>query len=68
MELVANINSLDEDNFMYTIFGNMQSMQGYDNNQAQNFYIIVAESISRAPINNNNQLHCHLSGFRDYIH
>jgi hypothetical protein len=47
MELVANINSLDEDNFMYTIFGNMQSMQGYDNNQAQNFYIIVAESISQ---------------------
>jgi hypothetical protein len=47
MELVANINSLDEDNFMYTIFGNMQSMQGYDNNQVQNFYIIVAESISQ---------------------
>jgi hypothetical protein len=32
---------------MYTIFGNMQSMKGYDNNQVQNFYIIVAESISQ---------------------
>ena len=47
MELVANINSLDEDNFMYTIFGNTQSMQGYDNNEVQNFYIIVAEWISQ---------------------
>jgi hypothetical protein len=47
MELVANINSLDEDNCMYTIFGNTQSMQGYDNNEVQNLYIIVAESISQ---------------------
>jgi hypothetical protein len=45
VEFVANINSLDEENLMHTIFGNMQSMQGYDNNQVQNFYIIVAEWI-----------------------
>ncbi|CAB4023979.1 Hypothetical predicted protein [Paramuricea clavata] len=44
VEFVANINSLDEDNLMQTIFGNMQFMQGHDNNQV---HIIIAESISQ---------------------
>ena len=46
VEFVLHINHLDDDSFLYTIFGNMQSLEEYAPNQLHSFYTISAELIS----------------------
>ncbi len=47
VEFVESINYLDDDSLLYTIFGNMQTLQEYNCNQMHSFYTISADLISQ---------------------
>ena len=47
MEFVEHINYLDDDCLLYTIFGNMQTLQEHNCIQMHSFYTISADLISQ---------------------